>query len=66
MNGREGALREAGVAMGVSSVAYDSSLSIETAEFSGGFSGYGEFTPITVRSYTVQDDAHLERNKRRD
>lgn len=28
------------------------------------FSGYGEFTPITVRSDTVLADAYLERNKR--
>ena len=28
------------------------------------FSGYGEFTPITVRSDTVLEDAHLERNQR--
>ncbi|MBL8577702.1 MAG: hypothetical protein JNK47_10780 [Mesorhizobium sp.] len=30
------------------------------------FSGYGEFTPITVRSDTVISDAHLERHQRRD
>lgn len=28
------------------------------------FSGYGEFTPITVRSETVLENANLERDKR--
>lgn len=28
------------------------------------FSGYGEFTPITVRSDTVLEDAHVERDQR--
>ena len=27
------------------------------------FSGYGEFTPITVTSETTINDAHLERDK---
>jgi len=29
-------------------------------------SGYGAFTPITVRSYTVPKNAELERNQPRD
>ena len=29
------------------------------------FSGYGEFTPITVRSDTVIENADLERNQHR-
>lgn len=28
------------------------------------FSGYGTFTPITVRSETVLEDANVERNQR--
>lgn len=38
-------------------------LYIVQSETSFAFSGYGEFTPITVRSDTVLD-ANLERNQR--
>lgn len=30
------------------------------------FSGYGEYTPISVRTHTVMVDADLERNQSRD
>lgn len=38
-------------------------LDVVKADTSLAFSGYGEFTPITVRSDTVLD-ANLERNQR--
>ena len=36
---------------------------IARSDTSLAFSGYGEFTPITVRSETVQYDAHMERDQ---
>lgn len=35
-------------------------LDVVNGDTSLAFSGYGEFTPITVRSDTVLRDAHLE------
>jgi hypothetical protein len=61
MTEREEALRDVGIDL------YDAPRHELTAFGidSNGFSGYGEFTPITIRSYTVAEDADLERNKSR-
>ena len=64
MHSREDALKEAGIDLHTVSElnALASDLNVESA----GFSGYGEYTPITVRSDTVLTDADMERNKYRD
>ena len=58
MTEREEALREVGIEL------YDAPRQELTAfgTESNGFSGYGEFTPITIRSYTLPEDADLERD----
>lgn len=59
MTEREEALREVGIEL------YDAPRQELTAfgiETNGFFSGYGEFTPITIRSYTLPEDADLERD----
>jgi hypothetical protein len=62
MTEREENLREVGIEFNLSE-SYDiSAIGLEP----NGFSGYGEFTPITIRSYTVPEDADLERDKQRD
>ena len=65
MSGRESALREAGVEL---TIAYDNrgSSIIEDTASDSNFSGYGAYTPITVRADTVIFDADLERHKPRD
>ncbi len=66
MSDRVAALRQSGFWSGSSSSqnAFSSytSFGIETVAFSG----YGEFTPITVQSETVLLDANVERDKSRD
>jgi hypothetical protein len=66
MTDRERALHEAGVALGVSSAVLSPVCTSNFDGLSGGFSGYGEFTPITVRSYSVPENANLERSQSRD
>ncbi|GLS29984.1 hypothetical protein [Neomesorhizobium albiziae] len=61
MTRREAALKEAGIDLHF--VSEHGSVA-SALDFGGAsFSGYGEFTPITVRSDTVLSDADLERNK---
>jgi len=60
---REEALKEAGVQL--TAVSEIETLLVAFSN-SDAFSGYGEFTPITVRSDTVLADADMERNKHRD
>lgn len=36
-----------------------------TYTYADSFSGYGQFTPITVSSHTILTDANLERDKSR-
>lgn len=63
MTRREAALREAGIDLYFVS---EHGSVVSALDFDGAsFSGYGEFTPITVRSDTVITDADMERNKPR-
>lgn len=65
MTFREAELAEVGVRL-YPSDQHDVSFGLSDIGTYSVFSGYGEFTPITVRSDTVLLDADLERNKRRD
>lgn len=62
MNDREAGLFELGVIIGPSAQVDDSGP-IASAPVSG----YGEYTPVTVRNYTVRtENAGMERNQSRD
>ena len=61
MDRRVDALREVGIDIENQSRAASYMLNSEFGEFSG----YGQFTPITILSYTVKKDADLERNQSR-
>ena len=63
-SGREAVLLDMGFELQVGTVNGVQLLDVVQGDTSLAFSGYGEFTPITVRSDTVLDDAHLERNQR--
>ena len=64
MSLRETALRNVGVEIPSASENYSVPLSSPIiSDYS--FSGYGEFTPITVRADTVIPNADMERNKQR-
>jgi hypothetical protein len=65
MTPRETALRDAGIDVYSLSEFGRVEFTTETSSLTA-FSGYGEFTPITVRSDTVMVNADLERNKQRD
>lgn len=62
MTDREEVLREVGISLAAPKIAQQMAYGLEP----NGFSGYGEFTPITIRPYTTADDADLERDKPRD
>jgi hypothetical protein len=66
MTNRESALREAGIhlASGASEAVHQPVRKPADHDnfYPSTFSGYGEYTPITVRSFTVLKDADLERN----
>ena len=61
MTEREEALREVGIDLNFTPLSETTAFSLEA----NGFSGYGEFTPITILSYTLPKDADLERDKQR-
>lgn len=60
----EHALRDVGIEL------YNPSANDSTTGFNNwgvsAFSGYGEYTPITIRADTKLSDADLERDQRRD
>lgn len=64
MINREVALKQAGIELyqipDISTVSIPSDFGVAS------FSGYGEFTPITVRADTVLTYADMERDQRRD
>ncbi len=60
---REATLLAMGFEMQSMATSGASALDVVMGDTSLAFSGYGEFTPITVRSDTVLD-ANLERNQR--
>lgn len=60
---RESALLEMGVTVGAQRANSPTALDVVNGDASLAFSGYGAFTPITIRSETVLTDAHLERNQ---
>jgi len=63
MTEREEQLRQLGVGLPSTAEADLHALSLEP----NGFSGYGEFTPISIRSYSLPEPhADLERDKPRD
>ena len=62
MTDREEVLREVGISLTAPDIAHLMAHGLEP----NGFSGYGEFTPITIRPYTTAEDADLERDKSRD
>jgi hypothetical protein len=68
MSQRESALRNAGINLTqpISGVGTSNNDSLASQEFRGAsptyFSGYGEFTPISVRSNTVLKNADVERD----
>lgn len=72
MSGREMMLGELGIQIGLPSPQSDSMRELVGPQaidsFIPSISGYGEFTPISVRSYTVTrtENANVERNQRRD
>ncbi len=60
---RESTLLELGFDLASPTVSSVPTLDVANSDTSLAFSGYGEFTPITVRSETVLEDANLERNQ---
>lgn len=62
MTEREESLREVGIELYAVSPIDITAFGLEP----NGFSGYGEFTPITIRSYTLPEHADLERDQSRD
>lgn len=61
---REAVLLSMGFELHTGSSSGATFLDVVKSDTSLAFSGYGEFTPITVRSDTVIDNANLERNQR--
>ena len=61
---REAVLLSMGFDLHTGSISGLAVLDVVKGDTSLAFSGYGEFTPITVRSDTVIGNAHLERDQR--
>lgn len=66
MERREAELAAVGIHLTSAEGRNGSSFAFSEVSTNSTFSGYGEFTPITVRSDTVLLNADVERNKRRD
>lgn len=60
---RESTLLDLGFSFREPASAGDLLQDVVQSDTSLAFSGYGEFTPITVMSETVQYDAHMERDQ---
>ncbi|WP_165843993.1 hypothetical protein [Phenylobacterium kunshanense] len=63
MADHESLLRDMGVALGGVGGDIGSANRVLENLANHTLSGYGEYTPITVRSYSMPEHAHLERNQ---